>query len=285
MSAHESQADFTQDEDDRIQRLHGFYGLTFYSIQEQHFPERSEEDIERRFYEVRDARAARDARAHLGPRAQNQELQQREHQSAALPSVAERLLDIEGITDAYLAEGGAVLVARVHPRWSDILIVNIACLRSLLGSEVNILPEATNATHTFRTVSLASQNRLGPPGLAQPPATMRLAQALAISLFGATCPRTCLQCEEGSNPVLLECRRRAGYFGGACSECVLHGRRETCSSFGKALCHETRVSQGSLTRLVKRPLRDCARHVIDAENAVLHRHVIGKRTAANAANK
>jgi hypothetical protein len=140
---------------------------------------------------VRDARAARDARAHLGPRAQNQELQQREHQSAALPSVAERLLDIEGITDAYLAEGGAVLVARVHPRWSDILVVNIACLRSRLGSEVNILPEATNATHTFRTVSLASQNRLGPPGLAQPPATMRMAQALAISLFGATCPRTC----------------------------------------------------------------------------------------------
>jgi hypothetical protein len=126
---------------------------------------------------------------------------------------------------------------------------------------------------------------LGPPGLAQPPATMRMAQALAISLFGATCPRTCLQCEEGSNPVLLECRRRAGYFGGACSECVLHERRETCSSFGKALCHETRVSQGSLTRLEKRPHRDCARHVIDAENAVLHRHVIGKRTAANAANK
>jgi hypothetical protein len=91
MSAHEPQAGFTQDEDDRIYRLHSNYGMSFYGIQQQHFPERSVEEIERRFYEVRETRA------HLGPRAQNQELQQqREHQSAALPSVAERLLDIEG---------------------------------------------------------------------------------------------------------------------------------------------------------------------------------------------
>jgi hypothetical protein len=246
MSAHEPQAGFTQDEDDQIQNLHSFHRLTFYTIQEQHFPDRSVKDIERRFYEVRDARA------HLGPRAQNQELQQqREPQSAALPSVAERLLDIEGITDGYLVEGSATLIARVHPRWSDILVVNIAYLRYLLGSNVNLFPEATNATHTFRTVSLASQNCLGPPGSAQRPVmNSRMSQALALSLFGAACPRTCLQCEEGSNPVFLECRRQAGYAGGACNECVLHERGQMCS-LGKALCHETHVPQGMLSRLLK----------------------------------
>jgi len=247
MSAHEPQAGFTQDEDDQIQNLHSFHRLTFYTIQEQHFPDRSVKDIERRFYEVRDARA------HLGPRAQNQELQQqqREPQSAALPSVAERLLDFVGITDAYLVEGSATFIARVHPRWSDILVVNIAYLRYLLGSNVNLFPEATNATHTFRTVSLASQNCLGPPGSAQRPVmNSRISQALTLSLFGAACPITCLQCEEGSNSVFLECRRQAGYAGGACNECVLHERGQTCS-LGKALCHETHVPQGMLSRLLK----------------------------------
>ncbi|KAH8775138.1 hypothetical protein BGZ57DRAFT_982023 [Hyaloscypha finlandica] len=75
MSAHEPQAGFTQDEDDQIQILYSFHRLTFYTIQEQHFPDRSVEDVERRFYEVRDARA------HLGPQAQNQELQQQREPS------------------------------------------------------------------------------------------------------------------------------------------------------------------------------------------------------------
>ena len=49
--------------------------------------------------------------------------------------IHERLLDYKDLSDDFLVDEGTSYHARVHPRWSDILLVNLKTLKSLLGPE------------------------------------------------------------------------------------------------------------------------------------------------------
>jgi hypothetical protein len=88
--------------------------------------------------------------------------------SATSLAIQDTLDDLDGITLPYFnnVQNTITAVARVHPRLSNILVVNLSQLRSMLGNNLYEFPAPPNSPRTIMNIALASPGRLGEVGAA-----------------------------------------------------------------------------------------------------------------------
>lgn len=159
-------------------------------------------------------------------------LSQLQPRIARRSSYSQVLQDGTVITDAYFLEN-TITHARVHPRMSNILVVDLGTLESILGPDFNRLPEIVPIIDPVQEVLLAKKESLGSTRFAQPTTKRHEVQAVAIAVAGIEVTIRCNHCDDTATrtekPVFHECRRTIGFLGGACNNCVYHGRGQDCS--------------------------------------------------------
>jgi hypothetical protein len=150
-----------------------------------------------------------------------------------------RLNDLVGINHAFFHVANGFknqALARAHPRWPDILVVNLFVLRNLLGLDLIDFPgliEFPDLLHShdeFQNIQLRQMNTAQHYHFHTKQDAMIL--ALAVSR-NTTVLGPCNHCQDHahgpSNPFFFECRSQTSIFGGACGNCELHKMRKECS--------------------------------------------------------
>jgi len=151
-----------------------------------------------------------------------------------------RMLGRDGHPAAYLTERGQSVVARVHPRWSDIVVVDVRAVISRITPELfhRWFPGVGATPPHYMNVALASKERLGECGTILICRKERVV-ALAVALFGKSLFfGPCNHCKQHPpvhrNRIFLECRRRVeAREQGACNECLWSGKTSKDCHFGK----------------------------------------------------
>lgn len=156
---------------------------------------------------------------------------------AAASTATEPLEDLQGINHEFFKTNGSKDqgLAREHPRWPDILVVDLLVLRKLLGLELIDFPDLIRSHDEFRNVQLrkrqmnSSKLPLGYHFLTKKDAMIL---ALAVSrdpISTGPCNECGGDAHEPSVPLLLECRSVPNINGRACGNCELHNHRRECS--------------------------------------------------------
>jgi hypothetical protein len=128
--------------------------------------------------------------------------------------------------------GDGPALARVHDKWPDILVVNLSVLRQLLGADLVRFRELLNEIQ-FREVKLRALDRSEPFQRVKQSCTKEHGLILALAIAGEMRMMRCNHCQhndsEARTPVFHDCRRMHGLLDGACGNCILDGKKDSCS--------------------------------------------------------